>query len=201
MTKTFSTIILAGGKGSRFGQEKASLKIDGTSLLERVIGQLAQLSSEVIVVYSQGQNAPQYHETATIVTDIYPDKGALGGVYTGLMTSGSHYNLIVACDMPFLNPDLLRYMIEVSCSHDIIIPYVDQNVEPLHAVYSKDCLSYIEDMFEQGNIRIRDLLMIANIRYVGQSEVDRYDPEHLSMFNINYRADMQKVMSLKETLL
>jgi molybdopterin-guanine dinucleotide biosynthesis protein A len=200
MAEAFSTIILAGGRGSRFGQEKASLVIDGQTLLDQVISRLARLNGEVIVVYSQSQDYFASDQAARTVTDIYPDKGALGGLYTGLVASSSRHNLIVACDMPFLNLDLLAYMIERSPSFDIVIPKIDRHVEPLHAVYSKNCLGYIEDMFRCDNIRILDLLLLANVCYVEESEVDEYDPERLSIFNINYQADLERAMCLKEAL-
>ena len=200
MIEPYSTIILAGGKGSRFGREKASLMIDGQSLLEQVIKRLARLDGEVIVVYSQSQNDFSTNQLTKAVIDIYPDKGALGGIYTGLMASSCQYNLVVACDMPFLNLDLLDYMIERSPSFDIVIPRINRNVEPLHAVYSKGCLDDIDQMFRQGNIRIIDLLMQTNVCYVEENEIDEYDPEHLSIFNINYQVDLEKAMSLKKTL-
>ena len=107
------------------------------------------------------------------------------------MTSDSPYNLVVACDMPFLNQDLLRYMIQLSVDFDLVVPRVNNYVEPLHAVYSRSCLAPIEDMIAQGKLSVNKLLDLVRVKYVEAEEIDRFDPEHLSFFNINTKADME----------
>ncbi len=132
------------------------------------------------------------------VFDLYPGKRALGGVYTGLVHSTSFHNLVVACDMPFLNTELLRYMIELSSGFDAVVPRLGGKVEPLHAVYSKNCLTPIEELMEQGDLRVYRLLDLVKVRYVEQREIDRFDPEHLSFFNINTKADLEKAEELAD---
>ena len=195
-----TTIVLAGGKGLRLGQVKASLKIGRESLIQHVISRLIPLGTETMVVVSQGQSGFPRNLGVKIVTDVYAEKRALGGIYSGLAASTNFHNLVVACDMPFLNLALLRYMMALSSTFDIVIPRVGQYVEPLHAVYSKNCLEPIERMLKQGNLRVSGLLDLVKARYIEEAEIDKYDPEHLSFFNINSQADLERARRLKEVM-
>jgi molybdenum cofactor guanylyltransferase len=195
-----SSIILAGGKSTRLGRNKLVETIGNVSLLERVVFCLSSLKTDIIVVVAQESSLP--HLTMTkfpglkIVTDIYPGKGSLGGIYTGLAFSGSFYNLVVACDMPFLNPDLLRYMIDLAGEYDVVIPRVNGVLEPLHAVYSLNCVSRIEFLIKQNRLSILELYPMVIMKYIENAEIDRFDPAHLSFFNINTEADLQKGIKL-----
>ena len=119
-----SCIVLAGGKGLRLGRDKTVEIVGNTSLLERVVSSLSLLNSDIIIVTAAEQPLPYFigYPRLRLVADIYPGKGALGGVYTGLATSDSLYNLVVACDMPFLNQDLLRYMVRLADGFDLVVP-------------------------------------------------------------------------------
>lgn len=110
-----TSIVLAGGRSLRLGQNKLTMTMAGQSLMQRVIACLVPLGSEVIVAFSQrGENPALPFPEVKAVFDLYPGKGALGGIYTGIITSGSFHNLVVACDMPFLNVELLRYLSQLS---------------------------------------------------------------------------------------
>ncbi len=181
----------------RLGQNKSSLKLGGESLMQRVIARLVPLSSEVIVVLAYGTEAPS-PLPARVVGDIYPHKGPLGGIYSGLMVSESFHSLVVACDMPFLNSDLLRYMNGLSPGFDVVIPMIGDKMEPLHAIYSQNCLEPIERQLKQGRLKVSDFFPGVRVRYVGQEEIDRFDPEHLSFFNINTKADLKRARELDD---
>jgi len=187
-----SSIILAGGKGLRLGQEKTSVIIDDRNLLDWVVSRLSFIDGKVFVVTATEQPRPEFngYPELRVVTDIYPGRGPLGGVYTGLVTSESLYNLVVGCDMPFLNQDLLLYMIRLAQSFDLVIPRWKGMVEPLHAVYSKGCLSAMEGLLEQGTLSVNKLVSLVKVRYVEAEEIARFDPKHLSFFNINTEADL-----------
>ena len=187
-------IVLAGGKGLRLGQDKTSEAIGGKSLLERVVSRLASFNSDILAVTASKRAFPRLNGYPRLktVTDIYLDKGPLGGVYAGLKATDSFYNLVVACDMPFLNQALLRYMVQVSAGFDLVVPRLGELVEPLHAVYSKSCLAPIESLLKQGDLSMRQLFALVKVRYVEAEEIDRFDPEHLSFFNINNEADLER---------
>jgi len=191
-----TVIILAGGKSLRLGRDKALEEIGGKSLIERVIERLSSLGNEIIVVISSSDQLPDL--SASRVVDIYPGKGALGGIYSGLRAATSFHSLVVACDMPFLSIALLRYLVETCPGFDIVIPRVAGNIEPLHAVYSKNCLTPIEAMLDEGKLRIADFFPAVRVRYVEEAEIERFDPERLSFFNINSKADLEQARALLE---
>ena len=193
-----SSIVLAGGKGLRLGRYKALVELDGESLVQRVVSRLSFLNSDIIIVLAEGQQPPQVtgYQKLRIVTDAYPGKGPLVGIYTGLLSSDSYYNLVVACDMPFLNQYLLSYMLQISAGFDVTIPRLGNLVEPLHAVYSKNCLEVIEKLLGEGSFKIDRLLGMVKVRYVDAEEIDDFDPEHLSFFNINTKDDLKTAEGL-----
>jgi molybdopterin-guanine dinucleotide biosynthesis protein A len=193
-----SFIVLAGGKGTRLRRYKALETINNEGLIQRVVSSLSFFNSDIIVVIGKGQRLPQFtdYPKLRIVTDAYAGKGPLVGIYTGLLASASSYNLVVACDMPFLNLDLLGYMLKISAAFDMVIPRLGGLVEPLHAVYAKSCLAAIEQLLGQGNYKTDQLLDLVKVRYVEAGEIDRFDPEHLSFFNINTRADWEVAREL-----
>ena len=197
-----SFIVLAGGKGTRLGRYKALETINNESLIQRAVSSLSFFNSDIIVVIGEGQHLPQFtsYPKLRIVTDAYAGKGPLVGIYTGLLASASGYNLVVACDMPFLNLDLLGYMLKISAGFGVVIPRLGDCLEPLHAVYSKNCLSVIKKLLFEGNYKIDRLFSLVKVRYVEAGEIDRFDPEHLSFFNINTKADLETAKELAKTI-
>jgi len=191
---TVSGVVLAGGQSSRLGTDKSFLNVNGQSLIERIVDKLARLSDDVIIV----TNSPEKydHLEARLVRDIYPGKGALGGIYSGLRAAANAYSLVVACDMPFLDLNLLRYMILLARGHDVIIPRIGELPEPLHAIYSKRCLKPIDRLLARGGLKIIDFFSEVRVRYVEEDEVDIFDPQHLSFFNVNTPNDLEEVKKL-----
>lgn len=193
-----SCIVLTGGKGLRLGQDKALETIGQKSLLEQVVFQLSLFNSSILIVTASERSYPQLggYSKLRVVGDIYPSRGPLGGIYTGLKVSDSFYNLVVACDMPFLNQALLSYMTGVSADFDLVVPRLGNMIEPLHAVYSKACLAPIERLLKQGSLGVRELFTLVRVRYVEAEEIDGFDPEHLSFFNINTNSDLARARGL-----
>jgi len=196
-----TSIVLAGGKGKRFGRDKLSETIEGRTLLQRVVDSLSLVSKKILVAVAPSQPRPDLSLTSVeVIVDLYPGKSALGGIYTGLMASHSFHNLAVAADMPFLSIPLLRYMIEGAAGFDVVVPRINGELEPLHALYSKRCLVPMQWQMERGELRIRHFLDQMKVRYVEEPEIDRFDPEHLSFFNINTAADLKKARALSQRL-
>ena len=193
-----SCIALAGGKSTRLGRDKITEVIGGKTLLERVLTTLSLFKGEIIIVTSAHATLPPLNNypQVKIVNDIYPDKGSLGGIYTGLLASKSDYNLVVAGDMPFLNTDLLRYMVDIAKGFDLVAFREDDRFEPLHAVYSKNCVAAIEQLLQRNNVRIIEILPLVNVRYLKPEEIERFDPRHLSFFNINTEAELREGIEL-----
>ncbi len=193
-----SCIVLAGGKSKRLGRNKVTEIVGGKTLLEWVISCLAYFESEIVVVTARERALPKPvdYPRLKVVADIYPDKGSLGGIYSGLMNSSSFLNLVVACDMPFLNRKLLAYMIQIAHGYDLVVPRSVDSIEPLHAVYSRDCIAPMEKLIKQDDLQILKLFPLVKMRYVEEEEIDRFDPEHLSFFNINTEDDLKTGLEL-----
>ncbi len=191
-------IVLAGGKGWRLGRDKVSETIGKRSLLQWVVKSISSFNSDIIIVTDRKHSLPQFvsYPRLRIVTDIYPGKGPLGGIYTGLTASVPLYNLVVACDMPFLNQALLCYMLQLSANFDLVVHLLGNMVEPLHAIYSKGCLTPIKHLLKQGELKIIKLYDLVKVRYVEADEINRFDPKHLSFFNINTEADLEMAREL-----
>ncbi len=197
-----SCIILAGGKSIRLGYDKISQKIGKLSLLEGVVSRVEPLVSEIILVVAQERSFPELENRKKIITvsDIYPGNGSLGGIHAGLSASSSFYNLVIAADMPFLDQALLRYLLEVSDGFDFVLPRIKTFFEPLHAVYSKNCIEPAESIIKQGKRVIIELFNYVRVRYVEAAEIDRFDPKHMSFFNINTKEDLEKAKKIAADL-
>jgi len=177
----------------RLGHDKILENVGNKSLLEQVVSRIESFSRDIIIVTAEERSFPQLvcQPNLKVVSDVFPGKGSLGGIYTGLVASDSFYNLVIASDMPFLNQTLLGYMIEVSDGFDFVLPRINNLFEPLHAIYSKNCVAPIEFILKQGRKVIIELFDFVKVRYVEAEEIDRFDPQHLSFFNINTKKDLE----------
>ena len=155
------------------------------------------VSNQTLIVTSQEQFALPVAGEVKVLVDLYPGRGPLGGIYTGLLASQSSHSVVVACDMPFLNIELLRYMIELSPDFDAVVPRLEEGkVEPLHAIYSKSCLDNMKIQLEHNQLEINHFLNTARVRYVERAECQRLDPQLLTFFNINCQSDLDQAVTL-----
>ncbi len=192
-----TSVILAGGLNKRFGKNKALITIGGQSMIERVIERLTPLTNRFLVVTATELPDLPLTGRAEVIADIYPGLGPLGGVYTGLEASESPLNIVVACDMPFLNTELLDYMLGLSPEFDAVVPQLENGmVEPLHAIYSRSCLPEMKKLLESNRLGIAPFLDNIRVRYVQPAESRKLDPELSSFFNINYPSDLDRAIAL-----
>ncbi len=164
----------------------------GIPLIERVVSRLAVFQSEINIV-TTGQSsfrADFNYPRLNMLSDLYPNGGSAGGIYTGLSFSHSFHNIVVACDMPFLNTELLKYMIKIQEGYDLVVFRNQSFFEPLHAIYSKNCLPYLEKIIH-NNLRIIELVKYVKVRYLSLAEIESFDSKHLSFFNINTELDLK----------
>lgn len=196
---SLTAIILAGGKSSRLGLNKSKdqMKLSGRPLIDWVISKLTSLDNlkeENIIIVGPKEKYPRFKR---VVQDIFPQKGPLGGIFSGLKASTSQYNLVVACDMPFLEVKLLQYMREEIDSNDIIIPlYNKEYIEPLCAIYSKKCLEIIEKNIQSGILSVRKIFPHLRIKFIEEGEIKKFDPKLYSFFNVNFKHDFRKAEEL-----
>ena len=193
-----SGIILAGGRSRRLGRNKALESIGGQPLVRRVIDRVSQVCDEVVVVVAdrdQGAALPlEEHHRVTI--DRYPNGGSLGGIFSGLSAASQEWGLAVACDMPFLNLDLLRRMLSCREGVDAVVPVLEGRPEPTHAIYSKTCLPFMEQRLRDGDLKISKFFDEVRVAYVPEEEISSLDPDYLSFFNVNTAEDLDRALAL-----
>jgi molybdopterin-guanine dinucleotide biosynthesis protein A len=187
-----SGIVIAGGKSRRMGRDKRFLEIGGKALLDRVLEIMEPLFAEIIVVLSDGTPVLGQSRWRT-VTDLIPQCGSLGGLYTGLYSATHPRVFAVACDMPFLNSELVHYMATLNEGADVVMARLVTGLQPMHALYSKRCLGPLEAMARSGNLKVQNLVSVTdlNVRLVSEADLIRFDPQLLSFQNINTPADLE----------
>jgi molybdopterin-guanine dinucleotide biosynthesis protein A len=194
-----TAIILAGGKNLRLGRSKALEVIGGKSLIERVVERLEAVTNELIIVTSEEQANLPAISGVEVLTDVFPGRGPLGGIYTGLMAAQSSLSIAVACDMPFLNTELLSHMVGLCRDFDAVVPQLANGmIEPLHSIYSRSCLAEMQRRLDNNYLGVTPFLKSQHVRYIEEAECRRFDPELLTFFNINDQADLDKAARLAE---
>jgi len=191
-----SSVILAGGKSKRFGKNKAFLKIGGRILIDQIVEKMGRLSNEIIIITNilkKFDYLPKKinYLNVKLIKDIIPYKGSLGGIYSGLLFAKNNYIFVVACDMPFLNIPLLKYIISFLQDYDVVIPKINDFFEPLHAIYSKKCIKPIKKLIDENSLKIIDFFKDVNVKFVKKNEIEKFDPDFLSIFNINTLEDLK----------
>jgi molybdopterin-guanine dinucleotide biosynthesis protein A len=182
-------IILAGGKSSRFGKDKAFTEFKGVPIVVRILRALGPLFDGTIVVTNHPAGYASFN--CRIVPDQYKNIGPLGGLHAGLVASDSEHNFVVACDMPLIAPDLVKHLIGIN-GYDAVVPAINGFPEPLLALYSKVCLTALEEMIRENSYKISRLYDKVNTKFVPENELRNYDRDLLSFSNINTLPTLKK---------
>jgi len=192
-------VIQAGGRSTRMGgRPKALLELGGRSIVERVVAALAPSVDDVLVV----TNTPELYAFLGLpmVGDVYPDHGSLGGVYSGLKAAASGSALAVACDMPFLHPEVVRLVAARAAEGDVVIPRVGSQLQPLHAAYAKACLPRIETQLAAGRLKILELLDHVRVIEIAEAEVARFRDPRIVFMNVNTPDELERARALAAEL-
>ncbi|MBN2304898.1 MAG: molybdenum cofactor guanylyltransferase [Anaerolineae bacterium] len=185
---TLTVAIIAGGQSSRMGQDKAFVLLDGKPMIAHILAHIASLGQDETILCT---NHPDKYAGFSLPAfrDVLPGKGALGGIYSAIYHSQSDYILTVACDMPFLNPTLLHYMIDLRDEnggpYDVIVPVVNDHPQGLHAIYSRACLQPIRARLDADRLKVIGFHDDVRVRHLEPVEYMRFDPEGRSFQNIN----------------
>jgi molybdopterin-guanine dinucleotide biosynthesis protein A len=197
MQQSVTGCMIAGGKSRRMGKDKRFLELGGVSLIDRSLRILEGLFQDVILVLAEP--VPRLSSGRHRVTyDAIKNCGSLGGLYTALIEAPSPRIFAVACDMPFLNGDLIRYLVQVDPEADIVAAKLHSGFQPLHAVYSKRCAPFLEEMARSGDLKIQGLFEHPrlNITVVGEPDLIRWDPDLRSFQNINTPGEYEMAQNL-----
>ena len=192
-------VVLAGGASRRMGRDKAALLIGGEPLLRRAVGRLRLALAEVIVVGAPAL-APLVPDTR-IVADGWPGRGPLGALATALGATDAGWVVMVACDMPFTQPALIReiaWRALVSHDLDVVALRGARGWEPLHAAYSRACLPLALERLAGDDASLRGLLAAARVGEVSAEEARSLDPAGRSAFNANTPEEWREALRLAE---
>jgi molybdopterin-guanine dinucleotide biosynthesis protein A len=188
--------IQAGGNSRRMGQDKALLPFLGKPLILRIIDRILPLADEIIITTNQPDNYKFLD--VPLYPDVFPDRGALGGLYTALYFARFPLVGVVACDMPFVNLAMLTTM----CSRlegtdaDVILPRNKYGYEPLHAIYRRDtCLLAVQGALDQGEWRLISWIDSVSYSIFSIDEVQLFDPDGLAFWNLNTPEEFQAAQS------
>lgn len=187
-------IILAGGKSRRMGENKAFIDAGGVPLFERVYGVFKELFRDIIIVTNDERPFERYG--AHLQQDILQDKGPLGGLYTGIVHSATFHAFCTACDMPLLNPGVIKYMLKERDAYDVIVPKTLDGLHPLHAIYSKKCLTPMRRLLDRGDLRIVNFFHQVKVKYIGETEIRKFDPHMRSLINVNTEEEMEEIREI-----
>jgi len=184
-------LVLGGGQSRRMGRDKRYLEWEGEAFVDRVCKIMSSLFGEVLLVNAK-DDYDCSHLPVRMVIDKIPQKGSLGGLYTGLIESKNFLNFVVACDMPFLNSESIACFCSDSPS-DVVVVKFSNRIQPLHGRYSKDCLPVIEKMIAQNDLKIQHLINdpSLSVHFLDEKLFHDVDPQHLSFMNINTPADFE----------
>ena len=181
---------MAGGQSSRMGMDKSFVLFEGQPMIEVVIDAVAGLGDETLLITNKPDEYA--HLNLPMVSDVYPDHGSLGGIFTAVYAASHPHTLVVACDMPWLNRPLLEYMIALRESADVIVPRWEKYPEPLHAIYSKACLNPIEAKLKEKRLKITGFFGEVDVQFVDRKEIERFDRNGRSFANINSPEDLEE---------
>jgi len=184
-------VLLAGGKSRRMGEDKRFVLVGGRTLFERSLDVLRSLFGFVLVVIAQ--DSEPLRAEVPVLRDLVPDGGSMGGLYTGLREATTEHIFVVACDMPFLNPSVIRSMVALKVDADIVMVQLANGMQPTHALYSRRCLPVVEEMVRTHRLKIQELAShpALHVRLIRGDELDRIDPGGQSFLNVNTPADLE----------
>jgi molybdopterin-guanine dinucleotide biosynthesis protein A len=187
-------VIQAGGKSTRMGgRPKALIELGGRRIVERVVAALAPAIDDILIV----TNTPELYTFLGLpmVGDVYPDRGSLGGIYSGLRAAGE-VALTVACDMPFLHPEVVRLVVSRASEGDVVIPRVGNQLETMHAAYGKACLPHIEKRLLAGQLRIVEFFAGLQVVEIAEADVARFRDPGVAFMNVNTPDELERARAL-----
>jgi molybdenum cofactor guanylyltransferase len=185
-----SGIILAGGQSRRMGRDKALIDFQGRPIIAHVVDTLYALTNDVVVVSNRSDVYGPFG--ARVVADYNPPCGPLGGIAAGLQAMKGELAIVVACDMPFLDVTLLRWLIDQSIGYDAVVPQTGNEYEPLHAIYRRACYHPIVRRIEQGDRRVISFFADVRLRAIEEAAWRAIDPAGRSLVNLNTPGDLSR---------
>lgn len=193
-----TAIILAGGKNSRMGRNKAFLEIGWQRIIDRSVALFQGVFAEVMVV----SNEPERYAYlgVPVVSDIIPGLGPLSGIHAGLTAASHEYSLVVACDMPFVDKDLATFLVDEARGFDVAVPKIGRYLQPLFAVYGSSCLETINTCLQQQISQILQLYSLVRVNYVCEDKIAAVADLKTVFVNVNTPAELEAARKIAGSL-
>ena len=189
-----SAVVLVGGKSSRMGRAKALLPFAGEPLIVHVLRALKKLFGETVVVAAPNQELPEL--PAVLVRDQVAHQGPVSGIYHGLKAATKEVCFVTSCDAPFLNLRLIAELLAQISDCDVVVPYWQERYQPLHAVYRTSVVPLLKNQLERSELRPIFLYDKVRTRKILEQEIRRFDPDGLSLLNMNSPAEYEAALQL-----
>ena len=188
-----SSVILVGGENKRMPVLKAFIDVEGEKIIEKNLRIMKALFRENLIVTNQ----PEAYTFlgVPLLGDIYDTRGPMTGIVTALLNSSSDWVFVSACDMPFLNPALIEYIVSKRSGCDAVVPVINGKQEPMCALYSKRLFNPMEKSLLCGHKSLKDFLNSKRVKYLKSSAIKTIDPDGLSFINLNTPQDIQRFLS------
>ena len=193
-----SVVVQAGGDSRRMGKNKALLPFYGQTLIERVISRLIGIAGELIITSNQPEDLAFLGYP--IHADIRKNQGALGGIYTALSVASYPAVAVVACDMPFVNAQLLQWQFHILVEHrsDGVVPSHAAGYEPFHAIYRREsCMPAVENALDLGKKRADAWYGDVDLEFLAPDQIKTYDPDGVAFMNINNEQDYYQALAFE----
>ncbi|MGI6468918.1 MAG: molybdenum cofactor guanylyltransferase [Syntrophomonadaceae bacterium] len=186
--------ILSGGKSSRMGINKALASLNGIKVIEYILARLKPYFDELLIV----TNEPELYEKypARVITDIFPRKGPIAGIHAALMNTSRTEIFVLSCDMPFVNTDVINYMMERAADYDSVVPVIGGRLQPTAAVYNQSCVPLLTDCLKKDKLKLTRIFDDLNALYLDETDLARFGPVAEVFFNINDLAALDKAREI-----
>jgi len=194
--KNCTGVILAGGENTRMPVLKAFIEVNGEKIIDRNLKIFKRLFKETFIVTNQ----PEFYSYLGIplLGDVYDVRGPMTGIFTALLNSSNRWVFISACDMPFINEQLIRYMASKRDGYEVVVGEEGGFLEPLFAFYSKQLIPSMEKAILASKTGVKDFLNNKMVKCLSIEEIKNIDAELKSFINLNTLEDIERVRGLKE---
>lgn len=197
MITDVSGVLLAGGLSRRMGKDKRAVAVDGETLFNRVLHAYEEVFTEIIIVVAEPSSITD-GLSHSVVTDLIPQKGPMGGLYTGLSHTTKSRVFTAACDMPFLSVPLIHRLCEFSTHADVTMVHLDIGIQPMQSIYSKKCIAALRSLIDENQLEMRSILSQPELAYkiVDQKQIVDLDSHCVSFMNVNTPSDLEMANKL-----
>ncbi len=189
MYNNITAAILSGGKSSRMGYDKSLAILNGIPIIEHVINSLKNIFNNIVI------SGEKPYSNYPLIKDIYKNRDSIGGIYSVLKSIDTEYAFITACDMPFIEENAIKLLLNNIDNNHLIIPKIKGKFQPLFAIYSKSCILPIEELMSTNKLKISHLINKVKTKIINEEDFKKICNVNKNFFNINSEKDFEKAIN------